>query len=328
MDEDFYPINMTSREIYFDYKRRWITLPWIILFAMVAGCGSGFCTSLMYTGWVKPLFEIEINSAIIFYIVMIGVFIWIIAKSLNGWFWSLQIKNDEISLKTFIGKVITFSQSDIQKFEWQKDKVTISTVSEQLEFNVNRLPIKSKIELLNILPNWLPAKSLPPEMQTAVEEVQKLASEPPPTLENPIEASTSLRHTINDMSHFMVMLIILGFIASVIYGASLFGFGIVSMVTILVCLSLAGIVWWSIVNKRVRISNNGIGYQVGFRSRFFNWEEIEAIAIQPYLGQLTIWVNGQYTHVPLVGLHPEQLASFEQAFSQQVYARNIPFGYT
>jgi len=319
---------MTSRETYFDYKRRLITLPWIVLFAMIAGCGSGFCTSLMYTGWVKPFFEIEMNSAIIFCVVMIGVFTWILAKFLNGWFWSLQIKNDEISFKTLIGKVITFSQNDIQKFEWRKDKVIISTASEQLEFNVNSLPIKSKIELLNILPNWLPAKSLPAEVQTAVQKVQELASKPPPTLENPIEVSTSFKHTINDMSHFAVMLIILGFIASVTYGASLFEFGIISVVTILACLSLAGVVWWSIVNKQIRISNNGIGYQVGFRSRFFNWEEIEAIAIQPYLGKLTIWANGQYTHVPLVGLHPEQLALFEQAFSQQVYARNIPFGYT
>ena len=100
-----------------------------------------------------------------------------------------------------------------------------------------------------------------------------------------------------------------------------------SLSTIFVCLVFAGAVSWSIINKRIELTNEGIGYQVGFRRYFFSWNDIEVITVQPSHGQILIWVNDRYSRIPLVGLDPEQFASFEQEFSRQVYTRRIPFGY-
>lgn len=319
---------MSSQQIHFFYKRPFLILPLTILVTSVTSCFLSIFVSLIYTGRIEPFLKLGIQPVIIFLIAMLGLFGLLTNKSVKNWFWLLVIEDDVISLKTLNGKIHTLNQKDIQKLEWQKKKVILSTVSDSMTFDINSMPINKQIEFSNILPYWLPPKSLPPELHTAVNEIEKFAEEPP-ILQNPVQASASLKHTITDMNHFIVVLMIIFVIAATTYGVlTIFGVGLISLSTICVCLVFVGIVLWSIINKRIELTNEGIGYQVGFRRYFFRWNDIEVITAQPSQGQILIWVNGRYSRIPLVGLHPGQFASFEQEFSRQVYTRKIPFGYT
>jgi hypothetical protein len=318
---------MPSKQIFL-YKRPLIALPLAILLASILSCCLSTFITLFYVGWIEPFWKIDIRPVTVFLVGMIGLFAWLLVSSLKGWFWLLSLEDDLISLKTFWGKTITLKRNDIQKLEWQKHNLILSTVSEQLEFNTNWFPLKSKIELLNILPKWLPLRSLPPEWQAHIKAVETLVAEQPPVLRDPVQASTSLKHIMRDEGHVVVTGIIALFTISVVYGVLvILGFGIVSVIIILTSLGVAGAAFWSILNKQLEVSNQGIRYQIGFRKKFFRWGDIEAIAIRPYQGQMMIWVNGRYSSISLIGLHPQQLALFEQSFSQQVYARKVPFGY-
>jgi hypothetical protein len=317
---------VSSEQISFVYKRPPITLVLTVLLTSVLSCFISLFVAIAYVGWFEA--TVGIQPYIVFLVVLMAIFVWMTIKSISGWFWFLSIDENQISLKPFVGHRITLNRGDIQKFDWDDKKVRFSTVSDTLEFQYNSLPSKSKIEFFDLVPTWLPLKALPPEMQTRIKDVEKQVDEIPPNLDKPVRASGSLRHTFQDPGHVIVMIMILFAVVSVPYGVlSVFGFGMISLITILVCIVFAGAVTWSVLNKYVEISDKGIEYQVGFRKRFFVWDDIDTIAIEPRLGQIIVWVNGKYSRIPLVGLNRQQLTSLMQTFSEQSYVRKIPFGY-
>jgi hypothetical protein len=61
----------------------------------------------------------------------------------------------------------------------------------------------------------------------------------------------------------------------------------------------------AVLNRELVIDTNGVRYREASLKRFFAWDEIETIKIEPVKGQITFWVNGKRTRIHEFGL-PKQ----------------------
>jgi hypothetical protein len=58
----------------------------------------------------------------------------------------------------------------------------------------------------------------------------------------------------------------------------------------------------AVSNREIEISLAGVRYREASRKLFFAWDEIEAIKVEPYLGQITFWQNGKLSRIHEFGL--------------------------
>lgn len=78
-----------------------------------------------------------------------------------------------------------------------------------------------------------------------------------------------------------------------------------------------------ILNREFEINEYGIRYREWFRNLTLSWEEIDAILIEPFLGQITFGTDNQVKRIHEFGLPKRQRKEAREILIQEAKVRGI-----
>jgi hypothetical protein len=80
----------------------------------------------------------------------------------------------------------------------------------------------------------------------------------------------------------------------------------------------------AILNREIEVSDDGITYREASIHLHFPWKEIEAIKVEHWKKQITIWRGGKLRRIHEFGLPKSQLDAVRAALQRHINQNNIP----
>ncbi len=144
-----------------------------------------------------------------------------------------------------------------------------------------------------------------------------------PILDKPVKASSSLQDAFKSKYNIFILfsMTFTGITSITLYLVDYYN--IFSLFVGVACIILIPLEIWSLLTRSLEISKKGIRFEEGRKRIFFNWDEIDAIKIDKFWGQITFWNGNEKTRINLFGLNSEQFSIVKEALLRQVQTYKI-----
>jgi len=232
----------------------------------------------------------------------------------------LTIIKEEITWETSFKKLHSAKKENITKFEWKYNWIILN---QKIKIYTSSLPKKDKILLGEVLLNWLPDDALNfDDLQFRNNKAEYLPNKEFGDQTICAESNKHKNLFIRRLAiRFSIVLIPLGFYVFTIDQQAGRIFLFLSGVILIIFFA----VWINTTYQAIQVNHNGITYQRGRKSHTYNWQNIEAIAIELRYRQFLIWENNKQRKLSYSHIKTENANEVANAIFQQTLIHDIPF---
>ena len=310
--------------VFFTYKRtkqNVINIFFLLQLAFVFGCFFSIIGTLTVALLAEQLFAQELppySSLYFFVILTIGYLLSGYWRRLN----TISLENDSLSWQSGLKKAQSIRYDEIKQAKIDKDHLIIN---DNIKIFLKSLPQKTQIELVSILPAWLPETTLSQEWKAYLHGKEQLQDEWQGKDTFSIAASTNKEKSIRTRKFAFTGVMI--FVGLVLWLTTIGPFQEVDTPIVLlgiVLLYVSIIVWATTKYKRIQVDERGITYQQGKRELFWRWDEIDVLAFQVNVERMIIWQGPRYKSYSYKHINTEGMNEVANIIFQQALLRNIP----
>lgn len=260
-----------------------------------------------------------------------GIFLWIgfgllVCSSLFGNLRSnvqnLHIEHDTITWTKFGRKEINISRTEIQKVDWERNKIVFETAAKKHTLKLTDFPIKHRIEISSILAEWVRGNAVTFETFQFQQWKRDLSDS--------IDLNEKSVETHKEKGRALRWISAIGLTVAV--GAIIRSFTVeptgntilVAILLLGMLLSLFVVLLLSTRYRRIQVNHEGIIYVNGKKETQFPWTRIEAIALQSQ--RILIWTGKRYKPLSYTGMNREAVNEVLTIIYYKAMTKDIAFG--
>lgn len=237
----------------------------------------------------------------------------------------LVVNNDQIAFRKFPRKEFIIAKTEIKNVAWKGFAINLQTSNSTHRINLNQLPEKERIRANHTFMHWLPSHVLPDQVQSRFR--QKQAKLDLLINAGEQEVKTATHWWAASALRIIIILLWVIFGTGILLALQTTNLDkdvtfIIAFFTLFLSVSSWGI-WNSTISRSIHINTEGITYQKGQKIRYFSWQDIQAIRVDPHHQWIFIWVGRRYKTIPYSRIDRTNLTALFQAIDRYTYQHDI-----
>lgn len=319
-------LNENNNELFSLSKERKNSL--VGIFGLIALSFPFICflsiISAIIVGFIGKNFSFTPNPITFLVIFLIWATIWLFPGIKE-----FKINEESLMVKRFLKKPHHIQKDEITHVTWKNNKISLAGNGHTLNLNLNLFSEHERILISHILMfKWIPYALLPSSFQQGLDQLKNNHEQMQLIFENTSTSSSSSRPRILfrvvGISTLLIITILFSWFLLSVNDTTKY---MITFLFIAATVPIALLLIQLSKLRQIKADSSGISYQSGKKTRYFDWNNIDAILWSRNQQQIQIWEKGRKRYTPIQYKHM-QSAEVDAIFRHvqaSVYLLDIPF---